>query len=216
MERDVRFLCSFDGEIKFHVQNNEHIYDGGHNKMVRVASNIKFKDMISVLLAVSGVADVAYFKYQIADYGLETLVSVTNDRDLRNLMREFDPSAPDEVKRIFLFAKENPSPSSLPPPPAQRVERVNSPVQVAENASEQVAAGGPRVRERVVHYSAWWWLRFIPLVLLFLVPLVINLHQQNHYDLKSIGTIPPTVGSDDQSSDDSHNKAAVIPVFSQN
>ncbi|MED6185223.1 hypothetical protein PIB30_054987 [Stylosanthes scabra] len=218
METKVSFLCSYDGEIKFDDQINQYIYEGGVNKKLSVPSNInKFNDMMIELSDVSGIADLAFFKYQIPGFDLETLVSVTNDRDLHNLMREFDPGAPDEVKRIFLFAKENPSPSSLPPPPSPPLpaaaQRVDSPVQVAENASEQVAAGGPRV----VHYSAWWWLLFIPLVPLFLVTLVFNLQQQNHAvmvvnnDLKSIGTIP-TLGSHDQS-DDSHSKAPAIPAF---
>ncbi|XLQ99144.1 hypothetical protein HN51_053861 [Arachis hypogaea] len=132
MKTEVSFLCSYGGQIKFHDRNNQYLYEGGNNKKFHVRSSINFNDMIAELSAISGTADVAYFKYQIPGYGLETLLSITNDRDLRNLMRDFDPNTPNNVKHIFLFSEENPSPS---PPPQQ----------VAENASELEAGAGPRV-----------------------------------------------------------------------
>ncbi|XP_016172554.1 uncharacterized protein LOC107614943 [Arachis ipaensis] len=132
MKTEVSFLCSYGGQIKFHDRNNQYWYEGGNNKKLHVRSSINFNDMIAKLSAISGTADVAYFKYQIPGYGLETLLSITNDRDLRNLMRDFDPNTPNDVKHIFLFSEENSSPS---PPPQQ----------VAENASELEAGAGPRV-----------------------------------------------------------------------
>ncbi|KAL1340774.1 uncharacterized protein LOC107464532 [Arachis duranensis] len=215
METEVIFLCSYGGQIKFHDGTNQHMYEGGKNKKLRVRSSINFNDLIAELADNSGTADVAYFEYQIPGYGLETLVSVTNDRDLRNLMREFDPNIPDDVKRIFLFPEKNPSPS---PPPPQRLERVDSPLQVAENASELEAVAGPRVNH-VVHYLMLVSAGLLfTAVLLFLVPFVFTLQPQNHSvmvvndDLKSTGTIAP-LGSDDLDDQSVSDKAAAVPAF---
>ncbi|RYQ87758.1 hypothetical protein Ahy_B09g095300 [Arachis hypogaea] len=195
MKTEMSFLCSYGGQIKFYDRNNQYLYERGNNKKLHVRSSINFNDMIAELSAISGTADMAYFKYQIPGYGLETLLSITNDKDLCNLMRDFDPNTPDDVKHIFLFSEENPSPS---PPPQQ----------VAENASEMAAGAGQRVVHCLMLASAGL---LFTAVLLLLVPFVFTLQQQNHSvmvvndDLKSIGTIAV---NDDQSVSD---KATKVP-----
>ncbi|RYQ87757.1 hypothetical protein Ahy_B09g095299 [Arachis hypogaea] len=94
MKTEMSFLCSYGGQIKFYDRNNQYLYERGNNKKLHVRSSINFNDMIAELSAISGTADMAYFKYQIPGYGLETLLSITNDTDLLNLMRDFDPNTP--------------------------------------------------------------------------------------------------------------------------
>ncbi|MED6208490.1 hypothetical protein PIB30_045495 [Stylosanthes scabra] len=101
---EAKLIISHGGTIKFHRGKNQHVYHGGRNRMLHVPRNISFKEITVVLSAMCGGGfSVGYFKYQIDGFDLDTLVSVTNERDLRNMMREFDYAEPDSVMRIFLF-----------------------------------------------------------------------------------------------------------------
>ncbi|MED6215938.1 hypothetical protein PIB30_003144 [Stylosanthes scabra] len=103
----ARFMCSYGGEIRRnHSSNNPHFsYYGGNNRMLQVDRNISFHNMTTELSALCGGGAINYFKYLIPGDDLDTLITVTNDRDLGYMMREFDlhfRSSTDRM-RIFLF-----------------------------------------------------------------------------------------------------------------
>ncbi|KAL4356753.1 hypothetical protein AHAS_Ahas09G0118200 [Arachis hypogaea] len=108
----ARFMCSFGGQIRHHdgggSNNHQHFfYYGGNNRILEVDRNISFHDLTAELSALCGGAAINFFKYLIPGDDLDTLVTVTNDRDLGYMMREYDlhfrGSASADRMRIFLF-----------------------------------------------------------------------------------------------------------------
>ncbi|XLS70385.1 hypothetical protein HN51_027250 [Arachis hypogaea] len=105
----ARFICSYGGEIRHRDSrgsNNQHFfYYGGNNRMIQVDPSISFHDMTAELSALCGGDPINFFKYLIPGDDLDTLVTVTNDRDLGYMMREFDLHfrGSSERMRIFLF-----------------------------------------------------------------------------------------------------------------
>ncbi|MED6208486.1 hypothetical protein PIB30_045491 [Stylosanthes scabra] len=112
---EAKFLCSYGGKIEPIGRGNKLTYVGGINKMLYVDRRISFKDMVA---EVSGLFDDAangdnFFKYQLpGGDGLHSLVSVTNDDELLNMMLKFDQLyrvSPRHARmRLFLFRNQRP------------------------------------------------------------------------------------------------------------
>ncbi|XLR43211.1 hypothetical protein S83_027871 [Arachis hypogaea] len=120
--REAKFLCSYGGEIKPRGRNNKLAYIDGTNKLLYVDRRIDFTAMVS---KISSLFDGAsnrdnFFKYQVpGSDDLNALVSVTNDRDLHNMMLEFDQLYRDSPRfarmRLFLFPNPNKPLDSVKP-----------------------------------------------------------------------------------------------------
>ncbi|XP_057733401.1 disease resistance protein RPV1-like isoform X2 [Arachis stenosperma] len=123
MEIDrAKFLCSYGGEIKSSGSNNKLAYVGGTNKLLYVERRI---DFTAIVAEISSLFDGAcngdyFFKYQVpGSDDLNALVSVTNDRDLHNMMLMFDQLYRDSPgfprMRLFLFPNPNKPLDSVKP-----------------------------------------------------------------------------------------------------
>ncbi|RYR40332.1 hypothetical protein Ahy_A09g046066 [Arachis hypogaea] len=108
--REAKFLCSYGGEIKPRGRNNKLAYIDGTNKLLYVDRRIDFTAMVS---KISSLFDGAsnrdnFFKYQVpGSDDLNALVSVTNDRDLHNMMLEDDFELVEKIVKDILRELNN-------------------------------------------------------------------------------------------------------------
>lgn len=102
----VRLMCSYGGKIEHRAHDNHFSYVGGDTHIMAVERNIKFPSMISKLSSFWGSS--ISFKYQLPDEDLDSLVSVTSDEDMENMMAEYDRLQKMDYRpsrlRIFVFA----------------------------------------------------------------------------------------------------------------
>ncbi|MED6135995.1 hypothetical protein PIB30_051863 [Stylosanthes scabra] len=147
MENLLKFKCSFGGQIRGH-EGDHFSYDGGNHKMLHVRGDINFDCMTAELSNLFPGATVTSFKYLIP--GDTLLITVDNDRDLRNLMREYNQhcggSASPSPMRIFLDAANQGSAAVAPP------------ASIPENASSNDDRG---VKMEVEGQVEWKWVRFV-------------------------------------------------------
>ncbi|XP_057733809.1 uncharacterized protein LOC130948979 [Arachis stenosperma] len=119
---EAKFLCSYGDEIKPCGCINKLAYVGGTNKLLYVDRGIDFRAMVAEISSLfDGACNGDYcFKYQVpGSDDLNALVSVTNDRDLHNMMLVFDQLYRDSPRfarmRLFLFPNPNKPLDSVKP-----------------------------------------------------------------------------------------------------
>ncbi|KAM1245656.1 hypothetical protein ACFX15_036186 [Malus domestica] len=105
----VRFMCSFGGKILPRPHDNQLRYVGGDTRIVAVQRTTSFSALLSKLSKLSGLSDVTV-KYQLPNEDLDSLISVTTDEDVDNMMEEYDRVAQNLNSksarlRLFLFVK---------------------------------------------------------------------------------------------------------------
>ncbi|XP_050272510.1 uncharacterized protein LOC126715771 isoform X2 [Quercus robur] len=101
----VKFLCSFLGSILPRPQDGKLRYVGGETRIVCVARDISFEELMGKMRELYDGA--AVLKYQQPDEDLDALVSVVNDDDVINMMEEYDKLGSGDGftrLRIFLFS----------------------------------------------------------------------------------------------------------------
>ncbi|XP_076887623.1 uncharacterized protein LOC143537828 [Bidens hawaiensis] len=102
----VRFMCSFGGKILPRPHDNQLRYVGGDTRIVSVPRhNTTFSALLNKLSKFSGTTDICV-KYQLPNEDLDALITVTSDKDVENMMDEFDRLAHTQKTarlRIFLF-----------------------------------------------------------------------------------------------------------------
>ncbi|MED6217012.1 hypothetical protein PIB30_013483 [Stylosanthes scabra] len=135
----AKFMCSYGGNIQRDTHDHTNLsYIGGHTKILYVhRTTITFSAMLAKLATLCNVAADVSFKYQLPGEDLHSLISVTDDDDLENMMIEYDQlhaASPKTARmRLFLFpnlpldsapASSEPEPDPvvrqllLPPPPS--------------------------------------------------------------------------------------------------
>ncbi|RYR39139.1 hypothetical protein Ahy_A09g044596 [Arachis hypogaea] len=108
---EAKFLCSYGGEINPRGHNNKLAYVGGTNKLLYVDRRIDFTAMVAKISSLfDGACNGHYFfKYQVpGSDDLNALVSVTNDRDLHNMMLVDDFELVDKIVKDVLRKLNNP------------------------------------------------------------------------------------------------------------
>ncbi|KAM1235654.1 hypothetical protein ACFX2J_005087 [Malus domestica] len=105
----VRFMCSFGGKILPRPHDNQLRYVGGDTRIVAVHRTTSFSALLSKLCKLSGLSNVTV-KYQLPNEDLDSLISVTTDEDVDNMMEEYDRIAQNQNPksarlRLFLFPK---------------------------------------------------------------------------------------------------------------
>ncbi|RYR40343.1 hypothetical protein Ahy_A09g046079 [Arachis hypogaea] len=108
---EAKFLCSYGGEINPRGRNNKLAYVGGTNKLLYVDRRIDFTAMVAKISSLfDGACNGHYFfKYQVpGSDDLNALVSVTNDRDLHNMMLVDDFELVDKIVKDVLRKLNNP------------------------------------------------------------------------------------------------------------
>ncbi|XP_021902371.1 uncharacterized protein LOC110817953 [Carica papaya] len=113
----VRFMCSFGGKILPRPHDNQLRYVGGDTRIVAVNRSISFSSLLTKLSKLSGTGGNVSVKYQLPNEDLDSLISVTTDEDLENMMEEYDRLAQNQNPRsdrlrLFLFNKGDGSTAS--------------------------------------------------------------------------------------------------------
>ncbi|MED6172630.1 hypothetical protein PIB30_051807 [Stylosanthes scabra] len=116
----AKFICSYGGKIQRDTHDHTKLsYVGGHTKILYIQRTmITFPTMLAKLAALFNAADGdVSFKYQLPGEDFDSLISVTDDNDLENMMIEYDQlrhtSATPARLRLFLFPNNNPPYQSL-------------------------------------------------------------------------------------------------------
>lgn len=109
----VRFMCSFGGKILPRPHDNQLRYVGGDTRIVVVNRHATFSSFLSKLSKLSGTTNIS-IKYQLPNEDLDSLITVTTDEDVENMMEEFDrlvQSHKSARLRLFLFPTDSDSTS---------------------------------------------------------------------------------------------------------
>ncbi|CAA2982556.1 uncharacterized protein LOC111368731 [Olea europaea var. sylvestris] len=104
----VRFMCSFGGKILPRPHDNLLRYVGGDTRIVAIHRHITFSSFLSKLSKLSGTTNIS-IKYQLPSEDLDSLITVTTDEDVENMMDEYDPLSQNQKMarlRLFLFSTD--------------------------------------------------------------------------------------------------------------
>ncbi|CAK7350741.1 unnamed protein product [Dovyalis caffra] len=85
----VRLMCSFGGKILPRPHDNQLRYVGGDTRIVAVHRSTTFSTLITKLSKLSGIVNLS-IKYQLPNEDLDSLISVSTDEDVDNMMDEYD------------------------------------------------------------------------------------------------------------------------------
>ncbi|XP_057836333.2 uncharacterized protein LOC131046587 isoform X2 [Cryptomeria japonica] len=101
----VKFMCSFGGKILPRPSDGKLRYVGGETRIISVNKGIAYAELMLKLRDMYGLALI--LKYQLPDEDLDSLVSMSSDEDLENMMEEY--GSLDGVEgscrlRVFLFS----------------------------------------------------------------------------------------------------------------
>lgn len=106
----VRLLCSYGGQIVQRPHDKTLCYAGGENRVVAVDRRTTISSLSALLAHLSRTLygnRPFYLKYQLPDEELDSLISVTTDEDLQNMLEEHDRTTTASVTssriRLFLF-----------------------------------------------------------------------------------------------------------------
>ena len=108
----VRFMCSFGGKILPRPHDNQLRYVGGDTRIVAVHRATTFSALLLKLSKLSGTKYISV-KYQLPNEDLDSLISVTTDEDVENMMEEYDRVALSGIGsktarlRLFLFPTDD-------------------------------------------------------------------------------------------------------------
>eukprot|EP00252_Welwitschia_mirabilis_P018693 TRINITY_DN4165_c0_g1_i1.p1 TRINITY_DN4165_c0_g1~~TRINITY_DN4165_c0_g1_i1.p1 ORF type:complete len:1310 (-),score=284.25 TRINITY_DN4165_c0_g1_i1:308-4237(-) len=83
----LKFMCSFGGRILPRPSDGKLRYVGGQTRIISVNKGINFSELMQKLVNAYGQSLV--LKYQLPDEELDSLVSVTCDEDLQNMIEEY-------------------------------------------------------------------------------------------------------------------------------
>ncbi|XP_027159170.1 uncharacterized protein LOC113760690 [Coffea eugenioides] len=110
----VRFMCSFGGKILPRPHDNQLRYVGGDTRIVAVNRHTSFSSLLTKLSKLSGTSNFS-IKYQLPNEDLDSLITVTTDEDVENMMDEYDRLVQTHKSarlRIFLFPSDSDSRTS--------------------------------------------------------------------------------------------------------
>ncbi|CAN6823866.1 unnamed protein product [Brassica oleracea] len=125
----LRLLCSYGGRITLIPPSNSLEYIGGETRIVAVPRDISFT-AFSQLLSDKLLHGRSFsLKYRLPSCYLDSLITVTNNEDLQNMIAEYDSASPQRI-RLFLFPLNYPESSTRHPlsvnllglePPIQKI-----------------------------------------------------------------------------------------------
>ncbi|KAG2318817.1 hypothetical protein Bca4012_054978 [Brassica carinata] len=124
----LRLLCSYGGRITpVPPPSNSLEYIGGETRIVAVPRDISFSAFFQLLSGKLLSGRSFSLKYRLPGYELDSLITVTNNEDLRNMIAEYDSASPQRI-RLFLFPLNYPE-SSTPHPMSVNLLGLESPIQ---------------------------------------------------------------------------------------
>lgn len=101
----MKVLCSFGGKILPRPSDGKLRYVGGETRIIRIRRDISWPELVQKTLTVFNQAHI--IKYQLPGEDLDSLVSVSCDEDLQNMMEECNELEVGEGSkklRMFLFS----------------------------------------------------------------------------------------------------------------
>lgn len=102
----VRLLCSYGGHIVQRPHDKTLCYTGGDNRVVAVDRRTTISSLSALSAHLSRILygnRPFYLKYQLPNEELDSLISVTTDEDLQNMLEEHDRTITSSRIRLFLF-----------------------------------------------------------------------------------------------------------------
>ncbi|KAJ0247531.1 Octicosapeptide/Phox/Bem1p family protein [Hirschfeldia incana] len=102
----LRLLCSYGGRITPIPPSNSLDYIGGDTRIVAVPRVISFTAFFQLLSGKLLSGRSFSLKYRLPGYDLDSLITVTNNEDLQNMIAEYDSASPQRI-RLFLFPFES-------------------------------------------------------------------------------------------------------------
>lgn len=113
----IKLLCSYGGKILPRATDGELRYVGGHTRVLTIDRSISFSELRVKLGELCGSSVI--LRCQLPNGDLETLISVTNDEDLANLIEEYDHASsklahPLKIKAVLSPSKSLKKVSSVP------------------------------------------------------------------------------------------------------
>ncbi|CAL0320784.1 unnamed protein product [Lupinus luteus] len=116
----LRLMCSYGGHIVPRPHDKSLCYVGGDTRIVVVERNTSLADLSTRLSRTFLDGRSFTLKYQLPNEDLDSLISVTTDEDLDNMIDEYDrTNSNSSIKpsriRLFLFPIKPDSSQSIPP-----------------------------------------------------------------------------------------------------
>ncbi|CAI8597610.1 unnamed protein product [Vicia faba] len=117
---NLKLLCSYGGKILPRSTDGELRYVGGHTRVLAVDRSISFSELMEKLREFCGSS--VKLRCQLPKGDLETLISITNDEDLAQIIDEYDRASlklphPLKIRAVLSppksVLKVSPDPSSL-------------------------------------------------------------------------------------------------------
>ncbi|XP_073223184.1 uncharacterized protein [Cicer arietinum] len=117
----LRLMCSYGGHIVPRPHDKSLCYVGGDTRIVVVERTTSLAELSTRLSKTFLNGRTFTLKYQLPNEDLDSLISVTTDEDLENMIDEYDrtnaanPSLKPSRIRLFLFPTKPESAHSIPP-----------------------------------------------------------------------------------------------------
>lgn len=123
----IKFLCSYGGKILPRHTDGQLRYVGGLTRVLAVDRSISFAELMVKLVEFCGHS--AILRCQLPNGDLETLISITSDEDLKNLIEEYDraSSLTSRPQKIRAVLSPPPSLKKISPPPSTTPSSNSSP-----------------------------------------------------------------------------------------
>ncbi|CAN4114554.1 unnamed protein product [Withania somnifera] len=109
----IRLMCSYGGHIIPRPHDKSLCYIGGDTRIFVTDRNTSLSDLSSRLSKTLLAGKPFWLKYQLPNEDLDSLISVTTDEDLENMIDEYDRVAKTSRIRVFLVTSEFDSVSSI-------------------------------------------------------------------------------------------------------
>ncbi|KAM7278066.1 hypothetical protein ACFE04_005200 [Oxalis oulophora] len=105
--RKLKFLCSFGGRILPRPSDGKLRFVGGDTRIIRISKDISWQELKQKAIEIYNQTQT--IKYQLPDEDLDSLVSVSCDEDLQNMMEECSvlEDGGSQKPRMFLFSNSD-------------------------------------------------------------------------------------------------------------
>ncbi|KAL3620530.1 hypothetical protein CASFOL_035442 [Castilleja foliolosa] len=100
--RKIKLLCSFGGKIMPRPSDGKLRYVGGETRIISIRKNLLWDELV---MKTAGMCNQPHsIKYQLPDEDLNSLISVSCDEDLQNMLEEYNGvERPESSQRLRIF-----------------------------------------------------------------------------------------------------------------
>ncbi|KAF7838282.1 PB1 domain protein [Senna tora] len=134
----IKFLCSYGGKILPRSTDGELRYVGGHTRVLAVDPSISFSELMVKIGELCGSS--VKLKCSLPNGDLETLISITSDEDLANIIEEYNRASSSLAHPLKIRAILSPPKSlkKVSPPPSSATSAGHSPTRSANSSTESL------------------------------------------------------------------------------